>query len=108
MADAADAESDLLKKARDLHGKYWLCLVKEAVVVLPKGLSRADFALLATAACPAEAQRLRGALIDYWALKSPEMTMTERMATANRPISEAVDDIVDWYMDPKLRGESPQ
>jgi hypothetical protein len=82
--------------------------VKEAVVVLPKGLSRADFALLARAACPAEAQRLRVALIDYWALKSPEMTMTDRMATANRPISEAVDDIVDWYMDPKLRGESPQ
>jgi|GraSoiStandDraft_5_1057265.scaffolds.fasta_scaffold4548565_1 hypothetical protein len=52
MADAADSESDILKKARDLKGKYWLCLVKEAVVVLPKGLSRADFALLARAACP--------------------------------------------------------
>jgi hypothetical protein len=107
MADAADAEA-ALSKARDLHGKYWLCLVKEAVVVLPKGLSRADFALLAKAACPAEAQRLRGALIDYWALKSPEMPVADHMAKANVVISEAVDDIVDWYIDPKLRGESPQ
>jgi hypothetical protein len=57
---------------------------------------------------PAEAERLRAALIDYWALKSPEMPMADRMAKADVAISEAVDDTVDWYLDPKLRGEPPQ
>jgi hypothetical protein len=100
MANAADEEAARLK-VRDLKSKYWLCLAREAVGVLPKRLSGPDFALFSRAACPGEAQRLRVALIDYLALMSPEMPMADHVAAADRMFSEAVEDIGHWYADPK-------
>jgi hypothetical protein len=95
---SADPE-EARKAAHSFKEVYWNCLANETQRIFPKKLSGQDFALFIKGACPSEAQRFREVLIDFLALKYPEVQQSLHFASAEQAISAARDDIVKAYIE---------
>ena len=61
----------------------------------------ADFQLYIKGTCQVDAQRFRVAMVDYLALKFPDMQVSMHFTTANDAIRLAIEDIVSAYIDLK-------
>ena len=82
---------------------YWQCLAAETQRMLPRNMSAEDFSLLIKAACPTEAQNFRVALVDYLALKFPDIAASIHLSQADYAISAAQADVVKAFIELKNR-----
>jgi len=102
LAVASNAYADEEAARRAAHAfkeQYWECLASTAVQALPKKFSGQDFAYYVKGSCPDEAQNFRVAVVDYLALKFPNIDACTHLASANMVISAAQDDIVKFYIE---------
>lgn len=87
--------------AHDYKEQYWKCLANETQRMLPRNISAQDFSLFIKGACPTEAQRFRVALIDYLAMKFPDIAASTHLSSADNAISLAQADVVKTFIELK-------
>jgi hypothetical protein len=99
-AGYADAES-ARALTHQLKDKYWNCLAAEGVQALPRKMSGQDFVIFIRGRCLDQLKHFRIALVDYLALKHPDVEMRAHLAAADQVIQAAIDDIASTYVDLK-------
>ena len=98
MAKAADVEKARLA-THQLKEPYWQCLSEETVKVLSRKMSGPDFVVYIKGRCPDQKKQFRIALIDYFAMKHPDIATSMHFTTADQVISAAIDDAASAYVD---------
>jgi hypothetical protein len=90
-------------RAHAMKQLYWDCLTKETLRALPKKLSGNDFSLFVKPKCPDERIQFSVALVDYLALKFPDVPMRTHLDQAQSVIQAAIDDVVSSYVEVQSR-----
>ena len=98
------AQADQEKARQWAHSfkeQYWQCLANETERMLPRKISAQDFSLFIKGACPTEAQKFRVALVDYLAMKFPDIAANTHLSAADNAISLAQADVVKTFIELK-------
>jgi hypothetical protein len=95
---AADQEA-ARAMAHQFKEVYWKCLADEAVRILPRKMPASDFVIYIKGRCPDEKKSFRVALVDYFAIRHPEIGAGEHLASADYAVGAALDDIASTYVD---------
>jgi len=99
---AADAEAARLATHR-FKDAYWNCLAQEAVKALPRKMAGSDFVIFIKGRCLDEVKQFRIALVDYLAIKHPDVQMPTHLMAADQTIQAALADISSTYVDLKTK-----
>jgi hypothetical protein len=79
--------------------QYWECLAKETVRMLPTKVSAQDFSLFLKGACPDQAQKFRVAMVDYFAMKHPDIPAQTHLSSADNAISLGQADALKFFIE---------
>ena len=86
---------------------YWDCIGKEGAHILQTtSMAPTDFALYLGGVCPNEAQQFTVAMVDFLAVKYPDIPTGTHMTSAKNAIELAQKNLVTEYI--KLRSEQPK
>ena len=99
---AADEEK-ARQGAHQLKAIYWQCLADVTQRQLTRAMSTEDFSIFIKGVCLAEEQNFRVAVVDYLAMKFPEISTGTHLAEADRLVSLAQADVVSTYIDLKSK-----
>jgi len=94
-------KSRLGKRLITSDDAYWQCLAVETKRNFTRNLSGTDFELFIRGTCKDEAQRFRVAMIDYLALKFPQISAAMHFSSADTAIRAAIEDMVSGYIELK-------
>jgi hypothetical protein len=94
----ADEVDDAHRQALRGRDDYWNCLAREYQRGDARTMSAPDFTADIASACPSERQSFRVALLDYLDQKYPDAADGEHLATANRAIELAQQDIITAFV----------
>lgn len=94
----ADETGDARRLAVTGRDSYWNCLAREYPRDANRTMSEADFTGLIAQACASERQNFRTSLLELLTLQSPDAETGAHLATANRAIELAQQDIVHAFV----------
>jgi hypothetical protein len=94
----ADEIDDAHRQALSGRDTYWTCLAQEYSQERNKTMSGPDFTQHIASVCPSERQYFRVALVNYLTAQFPDRDADDHMATANRAIALAQQDIVTAFI----------
>jgi hypothetical protein len=83
---------------------YLQCLSNEAIKVLPQNMSGSDFEIYIKGRCLDEANQFRITMADYLDIKYPDSAAATHINSADRAISEAIENIAKFYAGFKTKG----
>jgi len=99
----ADEEQARLTTNR-FKSVYWQCLSNEAIKVLPRNMSGSDFRIYIKGRCLDEANQFRLTMADYLDIKHPDSAAATHISSADRALSEAIENIASFYAGFKTKG----
>ena len=76
----------------------------EAIKVLPQNMSGSDFRIYIKDRCLDEANQFRLTMADYLDVKHPDSAAATHISSADRAISEAIENIAKFYAGFKTKG----
>ena len=83
---------------------YLQCLSNEAIKVLPRNMSGSDFVIYIKGRCLDEANQFRITMANYLDIKHPDSASATHINSADRAISEAIENIATFYAGFKTKG----
>src|SRR3954451_6283133 len=92
----ADEEQARLT-VRHFKDIYLQCLSNEAIKVLPRNMSGAEFRVYIKDQCLDEANQFRSTMADYLDIKYPDGAAATHITSADRAISEAIENVAKFY-----------
>src|SRR3954453_5472478 len=99
----ADEDQARLTVGR-FQGIYLQCLSNEAIKVLSGNIYGSDFEIYIKGRCLDEANQFRKTMADYLDIKSPNSAAATHINSADRAISEAIENIAKFYAGFKTKG----
>jgi|tagenome__1003787_1003787.scaffolds.fasta_scaffold20807064_2 hypothetical protein len=83
---------------------YLQCLSNEAIKALPRNMSGSDFRIYIKERCLDEANQFRLTMADYLDIKHPDSAAATHISSADRALSEAIENIASFYAGFKTKG----